>query len=81
MSTLKDQITELARELAMRRKVWPRIPQTEADFVSRDHTTQYQTMRDVLELLKAMYAAEHQLITNRVARLKEEAAKQTQMEL
>lgn len=79
MATQKEIIAELSRELAMRRKVWREIPGSHGQFPDLDHTRQFAAMSDLLELMRAMQAAEFQLITNRVARLKGVAAKKTQL--
>ncbi len=77
--TQREIIAELSRELAMRRKVWHEIPGSPGQFPGIDHTRQFAAMSDLLDMMRAMYAAEFQLISNRVTRLKEEAAKQTQL--
>ena len=79
MTTQKDIIAELTRELAMRRRVWREIPGSPGQFPNIDHTRQFAAMSDLLELMRAMQAAEFQLITNRVARLKGVAAKQPKL--
>ena len=77
----KDTIAaEIARELAMRRKVWQRVPQTDT-FVNPDHQRQYEALQAALLVFQTMYAAEFQLILNRAERLRREQEAQTTLEL
>lgn len=77
--TQKDIIAEIKRELAMRRKVWPRIPQQEETFVSSDHQRQYNALKAALSAFEAMTPAEFQTITTRAERQRHEAEKQTSL--
>lgn len=74
--THKDAITELRRELKMRRNVWQNVPGSPEMFVSRDHQTQYDTLKALLEVVEAMKPAEFHIYQTRAARLKDEAAAQ-----
>lgn len=49
--TLVGTISELNRELAMRRKVWQRLPGEKERFVNQDHQRQYDVLKNLLELL------------------------------
>lgn len=78
----KDQITsEIARELAMRRKVWREIPGSPGVFPDTDHTRQYAAMQAALLVFQTMHAAEFQLILNRAERLRREQEAQATLEL
>lgn len=80
MATQKEVIAELKLALIERRADWRQVGHP-PQFPKIEHQRRYEILADLLEKMEAMYAAEFQLISNRVARLKEEAAKQTALAL
>lgn len=72
-------ITELKRENAMRRKVWPRVPGSQAEFLDLDHQKYYLQTTQMLEFFEAMTDAEFYKINERIDRQKKDEAAQSSM--
>lgn len=64
-------ITELKRENAKRRQVWPRVPGSQADFLDFDHQKQYEQTVQMQEFFEAMTDLEFYKVNERIARQKE----------
>ena len=54
----KKIIAEIKTELAMRRKVWPRIYQQSEQFVKPEHQSRYNILKECLAFFEAMTDAD-----------------------
>ena len=72
-------ITELKRENAMRRKVWPRVPGSQAEFFDFSHQDYYQQTTQMLEFFEAMTDLEFYKVNERIDRQKKDEAAQTSL--
>lgn len=79
MKPLRNIITEIQREQAMRRKVWPRVKGQDnpPQFLDQNHERQYVTMADALTVFEAMTEREFSTLTERISRQKEAESAQT----
>ena len=74
-----DFITELKTEAAMRRKVWRRIPGSQAEFLDTEHVHRYRKIMEMIDFFDAMTDREFYLINERVDRQKKEKAAQSSL--
>lgn len=73
-------LTEIARELTMRRHVWNTVPGTNKhQFTNLDHQKYYNRLTDIQALIEAITPTESKTIMDRIERRKTEAASQTEI--
>ena len=73
-------LTEIARELTMRRHVWNTVPGTnKTQFTNLDHQKYYNRLTDIQALIEAITPTEFKTILYRIERRKAEAASQTEL--
>lgn len=80
MTPQQEMLTEIARELTMRRHVWNTVPGTnKTQFVNLDHQKYYDRLTDAKSILEALTPTEFKTILDRIERRKAEAESQTNL--
>ena len=77
--TRTDIVNELLRELAMRRKVWQKVPNTQSTFYTLEHQRQYNALDKAYIMLQFMTEKEFQTIQDRIERHIQDAKAQTSL--
>jgi len=78
MTPQQDMLTEIARELTMRRHVWSTVPGTnKTQFTNLDHQKYYNRLTDIQQFIEAITPTEFKTILDRIERRKAEAESQT----
>ncbi len=62
----KKIIAEIKTELAMRRKVWPRIYQQVEEFVKPEHQSRYNILKECLAFFEKMTDADFAKIASKM---------------
>jgi len=77
MTNQVEMMSEIMRELSMRRHVWSTVPGTnKTQFTNLDHQKYYNRLTDIQALIEAITPTEFKTIMDRIERRKAEAESQ-----
>jgi len=77
MTNQVEMMSEIMRELSMRRHVWSTVPGTnKTQFTNLDHQKYYNRLADIQTFIEAITPTEFKTIMDRIERRKAEAESQ-----